>query len=241
MAGQDDECAAQPDAEQRHAHRQSHRQHRPEGDDEDDDGEREAEQLGRRLFELGEQEAAELDLQPVDVRPQLAQLLTDVGGTSEVDVFGQVHGGERDLPGRVAACRDLEFAARRVGTLHRSDVVDLGHRREHLLHRGADRRVVHPLLGPEDDLTRLRRAAAVDELGLHEREAFGRFEPLEREVLAVGVADAAGDAVADDQRRDPQREHELAAIVAPRSDSTQHAGIPSSETPTQPILSLTNG
>ena len=143
-------------------------------------------------------------------------------------------------PAASPRCRDLELAARRVRALHRGDVVDLGDLGEHLLHRGADRGVVHALLGLEDDLTRLRRAAAVGELGLDEREALGRLEALEREVLAVGVADAAGDAVADEERGDPQHEHELAAIVAPRSESAEHAGFSSSETPTQPILSLTN-
>ncbi len=107
--------------------------------------------------------------------------------------------------GGVAAAGDLELAARRVGALHRGDVVDLGHLGEHLLHRGLDRGVGHALVGLEDDLARLRGAAAVVELRLDEREALGRLEALEREVLAVGVADAAGDAVADEQSDDPER------------------------------------
>ena len=67
VAGEDDERAAEADAEQRDADRQAHGQHRAERDDQDDDGEGEAEQLGRRLLELGEEEAAELDAQPVDL------------------------------------------------------------------------------------------------------------------------------------------------------------------------------
>ncbi len=60
------------------------------------------------------------------------------------------------MPGGVAAAGDLELAARRVGALHRGDVVDLGDLVEHVLHRGAYRGVVHALLGREDDLPGLR-------------------------------------------------------------------------------------
>ena len=137
---------------------------------------------------------------------QLADLVADVGGAGEVDVLGQVDGGvTRSCPAASPCGRDLELAARRVRALHRGDVVDLGDLGEHLLHRRLHRGVVDPLLGLEDDLTRLRRAAAVVELGLDEREALGRLEALEREVLAVGVADAAGDAVADERAPRPSR------------------------------------
>ena len=97
---------------------QAHRQHRPEGDDQDDDGEGEAEQLGRRLLELGEQEPAQLDAQPVDLRDELPDLVADLGGTREVDVLGEVDGGERDrCPARSPCGGDLELAAGRVGAL----------------------------------------------------------------------------------------------------------------------------
>ena len=47
---------------------QAHRQHGAERQDEDDDRERQAEHLGRRFLELGEDEPAELDPQAVDLR-----------------------------------------------------------------------------------------------------------------------------------------------------------------------------
>ena len=94
------------------------------------------------------------------------------------------------VPGGLAAWTIWNSPPGRVGALHRDDVVDLGDLGEQLLHRRLDLGVVDALLGLEHDLARLRRAAAVVELGLDEREALGRLEPVEREVLAVGVADA---------------------------------------------------
>jgi hypothetical protein len=179
MAQQDDERATEADAEQRHADRQTHREHRPEGNDEDDDGEREAEELGRRLFELCEEEATELDSHALDVGDLIANLVGDLRRAREVDVLGQVHRGVGDPTGRITAIGDLELAARVVWTLHRGDVVDLCDRGEELLHRGAHRGVVDTLLGLEHDLGLLRRAAPVGELGLHDGEAFGRLEAVE--------------------------------------------------------------
>ena len=83
VAGEDDERAAEADAEQRDADRQAHREHRPERDDQDDDGEREAEQLGRRLFELGEAGTRRARRRrPSIVGDQIAQLLADVAGAA---------------------------------------------------------------------------------------------------------------------------------------------------------------
>ena len=63
-----DEDRADADAGQGHADGQAHGQHRAEGQDQDDDGEGQAEHLGAGRLELGEDGAAELDLQAVDRR-----------------------------------------------------------------------------------------------------------------------------------------------------------------------------
>ncbi len=156
MAHEDDERAAHTDAEEADRHRQPHRDHRSERDDQDDDRERQSEELGRRLLELGEELTAHLDLHAVDLGELVANLVGDVAGAGEVDVFGEVDRRVRDLPGGVAAVGDLELTAGREGALHRDDVVDcrdLGEQRLHrLLHLG----IGHALLGFEDDLSRLR-------------------------------------------------------------------------------------
>ena len=222
VARQDHERTADPDAEQSDGDRQAHRQHGAERDDQDDDGKRQTEQLGRRLFELGEEEAAHLDTEALDVGDQVANLVTDLGGAGEVDVLGQVDGRVRDLSRRIAPAGDLELAARVIGTLHGDDVVDGRNLGEHRLHRVLHLGVVHTLFGLEDDLTGLGRTAAVGELRLDQREAFGRLEACEREVLAVRIADRVGDAVASHQRDDPEHDHELAVIVTPRSEAAEH-------------------
>ena len=113
VAGDDHRRAAEADAGERGADRQAHRQHRAEGDDEDDDGEREAEQLGRRLLELGEEVAAELDAHALLLRHQLLDLVADLGGAREVDVLGEVHrrvgdgAGRRRPPGRSGTRRPV--------------------------------------------------------------------------------------------------------------------------------------
>ncbi len=76
-----DDRAADADAEQGDADRQAHGEHRAERHDEDDDGEGQAEQLGRRLLEVGEQEAAELDVEAVDLRDR-SRISSPMSGTS---------------------------------------------------------------------------------------------------------------------------------------------------------------
>ena len=56
------------DAGEGHPDGQAHGEHRAERQDQDDDGEGQAEQLRARRLELGEDLAAELDLEAVDAR-----------------------------------------------------------------------------------------------------------------------------------------------------------------------------
>ena len=90
------------------------------------------------------------------------------------------------------------------------------------LHGGLDRGIVDALLGLEDDRAHLARALTL-ELGVEDVETLRRLLAGQREVLAVVVADAARDAVGDDEQRDPQDEHETAPVVAPRSEAGEHA------------------
>ena len=69
---------ADADAEQGDANREAHGQHRSERQDQDDDGERQPDDLRGRLFELTEDEAAELDLHTVERRLLVADLLADL-------------------------------------------------------------------------------------------------------------------------------------------------------------------
>ena len=82
-----------------------------------------------------------------------------------------------------------------------------------------------PCVGLEDDLTGLRRSAAVVELRLDEREPIGRLEAVEREVLPVRVPDGSGDAVAEHEDHDPEHHHHAAAVMAPASESCEHSGV----------------
>ena len=83
-----------------------HRQDRAERHDQDDDRECEAEDLGGRLLELGEDEPAQLDLQPFDLRYASLDLFRDLGGAREIDVVGQFDVGVRDLARFRALRRD---------------------------------------------------------------------------------------------------------------------------------------
>lgn len=141
------------DAEERDTDRQAHGQHRSERDDQDHDGECQPEQFRGRWLELGEQEPAELDPQPVDVGRELTEFLADVGRAGEVDVLGEIDGREGDAACRTATSRDLVLTARRVWALHRDDLVDLRRGGEHRLHLPADLGVADALPCLEHDLT----------------------------------------------------------------------------------------
>ena len=154
-----DDRGADADAEQGDADRQAHGEHRAERDDQDDDGEGEAEHLGRRLLELGEDEAAELDLAARRSRgASVEDLVADLAGAGERDVVGQLDVGVGDLarrrgPATRSAARRPRRRGSRRGRRRRSSATSV----EQTLHRCFDLGVVDALLGPEHDRADLCR------------------------------------------------------------------------------------
>ena len=181
---QGDDRHADADAEQRVADGQPHREHRPEREDQDDDREREAEHLGRRRLERGEDLTAELDLHAVDVGRESLDLLADLVGAGERDLVGQLDVRERDLPGLRALQRDLRPGALHVGALDPHDVRDRGDLGEERLHLLLDLRVVDPLVGPEHDRADLPGALAA-ELVIEDVEAVPRLDVRKAELIAA--------------------------------------------------------
>ena len=195
-------AVAHADAEQRHAHRQAHGQHRAERHDQDDDGEGQAEQLGGRLLELGEDEAAELDPEPFDVGDLGPDLVADLGGPGEVDVLGHLDVGVGDAALAVAAGRDLALAALGVGALDPGDVVDLGDLGEQLLHARLDLGVVDALVGLEHDGAH-RAGALPAEVVVEDVEALAGLDVGKVELVAERAPHRAGHGEADGDHRDP--------------------------------------
>ena len=149
-----DDRGADADAEQGDADGQAHGQHRAEGQDQDDDGEGEAEDLGRRLLELGEDEAAELDLRGRRSSGASSRISSRISPASgEVDVVGHLDVGVGDLAGVGALATTIwRVAALGVGAL------DAGRRRRcsatsanSASIAACDRGVVDALVGPEHD------------------------------------------------------------------------------------------
>ena len=200
VAQQGDEGGADADAEEGDADGQPHGQHRAEGDDEDDDGEGEAEGLGRRLLELGEDEAAQLDVEALDVRRVLEDLVADLPGAREVDVLGQLDVGERDQAGLGALRADLLGTLLGIGALDPRHVVEGGDLGEQRLHRFAHGRVVDPLLGAEHDRAHLAGALAA-ELRVEDVEPALRLDVGQVELVAEAVADGPGDDVREHRAR----------------------------------------
>ena len=214
---------ADPDAGERDGHGQAHGQHGAERDDQDDDREAEAEQLGGRLLELGEDEAAELHVEAVDVRQLVEDLVPQVGDLVEVDVLRHLDVGVGDRAGLVALRDEPATGGGVVGALDAGDEVALGHRVEQRGHRRLHGRVVHALLGVEHDRAQLARALAAEAL-VEDVEAVGGLGAGEAEVLLVVLSQAARDAVDDDQGADPEGEYEAAPIVAPGTQAGEHGG-----------------
>jgi hypothetical protein len=221
VAEQDHESAADPDAEQGDRDREAHGQHRSEGHDQDDDGEGEAEQLGRRLLELGEDEAAQLDPQAVDRRCRVDDRVAHVLRIRERHVLRELDVGVGDLAFEAGLLRDEALAARLVRRLHPGDALHLGHVGQQRLHGRPHLGVGHALVGREDDRAHLPRALT-SELGIQDVEPFGRLRAREAEVLAVVRSDPACDAVAHDENGDPQREHEATPVMAPGTEAGEH-------------------
>ena len=141
-----DEGDAAADAEQRGDDRQAHRQQRAEGDQQDDDGGDDADELAGELGLLGEDVAAELDLQAlrqVDLLPELAGPPSPSSMYSSLLAVGEVDLGVGDL----AVLRDLVGVCGSYGLMicsPSSALLDLGEERLHRLPHG---RVVDALLG----------------------------------------------------------------------------------------------
>ncbi|HLT17388.1 MAG TPA: MMPL family transporter [Acidimicrobiales bacterium] len=183
--------------------------------DEDDDGEGQAEQLGPRLLELGEQVAAGHRPHAVELGAELADALAHLARLGEVDVLGQVDGGDGDRARGLALRGDEALPSRVVRALHHHHRLDGGNLGQQVLDLLAHGRVGDAGLRFEHDRARARRGGAVLELGLEELEALGGLEAREREVLPVGLPHRPGDAVGHDERGDPQCEDQLPPVVAP--------------------------
>jgi len=155
--------------------------------DEDDDGEGQAEQLGPRLLELGEQVAAGHRPHAVELGAELADALAHLARLGEVDVLGQVDGGDGDRARGLALRGDEALPSRVVRALHHHHRLDGGNLGQQVLDLLAHGRVGDAGLRFEHDRARARRGGAVFELGLEELEALGGLEAREREVLPVGL------------------------------------------------------
>lgn len=194
----------------------------PEGHDEDDDGEGEAEDLRRRRFELGEDEAAQLDAKAVDVRDAVADRIADVAGDGEVDVLGHLDVRVGDAS-RVLALRGHEpLVARLVGALDPAHPIEAGDLVEQRLHGRLHGGVVDTLVRLEDDRSDGAGALAA-ELGVEGVEALGRLCAGEAEVGAVGLTHPTCDPVGKEEGGDPQAEGETASIVTPGTDACGEA------------------
>jgi hypothetical protein len=221
VAEDGDDGGPQPDAEQRHAHRQAHGQHRAERHDQDDDGEGQADLLGRGLLELGEHEPAQLDAQAVDVGHVRVDLVADLAGLGHVDVVGELDVGVGDAVRAVAPGRDLALVALVVGALHADHVGDVRDLGEQVLHARPDLGVVDALVGDEHD--RADRAGALAaEVFVEDVEALAGLDVGEVELVAEGAARHAGHGEAEDDDGDPEPEYEPAVIVAPGAQSGEH-------------------
>src|SRR5690606_10776597 len=108
------------------------------------------EDLRRRLLELGEDEAAELDVQAVDLGGVALDLHTDLLAPLPLDVVGQLDVRVGDLSRALALGRHKWLAALGVGALVTDDVDVGGDLGEELLHGRLHLGVVDPLVGLED-------------------------------------------------------------------------------------------
>jgi hypothetical protein len=216
VAEQRDDRGAEADAEQGDAHRQAHRQHRAERQDQDDDGERQAEHLGRRLGELGEDEPAQLDVEALDVGRGVEDLVADLAGPGELDVLGHLDARVRDVARLGALAGDLAGALLGVRAVDARDVRELPDLVEQLGHRRLDLVGLDPVLGAEHDRARLAGALAA-EVVLEDVEAGPRLDVGQVELVSEAVPGGAGRGTTEHEDRDPKPEHELPAVVAPRA------------------------
>ena len=215
---------AETDADEGHTDGQAHGQHRPEGDDQDDDGEGQAQQLGGRLLEVGEDEPAQLDGQAVDLGRLLQDRVPDLRGAGEVALLGQLDVGVGDQARLGPLGGDELLTALGVGTVDPGHVVEAGDQVEELLHLLLDLGVVHALFGPEDDRARVPGSLA-PELLVEQVEAVAGLHVGQVEVIAERAADTARDAVQDEQGEDPPDEYEPAAVVTPGTEASEHGDL----------------
>jgi predicted ATPase/DNA-binding SARP family transcriptional activator len=147
-----------------------------------------------------------------------------------VDVLGQEHLRERQLPGERAFPGDLPLAIRRVrrqdrcaGMLRHSVVVRETRvdEREELGHRGHDIGVVDALLGGEHDAARLSAGTERGEVLLQDGEAIGTVGVRNVERLLVGRADGTdGDEDADECGQ-PQADRTETVVEAPGAEAAK--------------------
>ncbi len=176
--------------------------------------------------ELGSSKSAKmnpphLDPQALDLGDVVEDAVADLAGPAEVDVVGHLDVGEGDLPGLVALRGDLAAALLGVRALDQRHVVLLGDLVEHPGHALSDLGVVDPLLGPEHDGADDAGALAA-ELVVEDVESRLGLDVGQVELVPEGVADRALEDEAEDQDGDPQDQHLLAVVVAPRTESCEH-------------------
>ena len=176
------------------------------------------------MLELGEDEAAQLDPEPVDVGHLGGDLVADLARPGEVDVVGQLDVGVRDAALAVAPGRDLALVALGVGAVDPGDVVEVRHLGEQVLHARTDIGVVDPLVGDEHDGAHLAGALAA-EVVVEDVEALVGLDVGEVELVAECAAHSAGHGEAKGDDGDPEPEHEPAVIVAPGAQSGEHGDL----------------
>ena len=215
MAAERHEAEGDTESEQGDADRQAHGEHGAESDDEDDDCGDEAVDLALRQLELAEQVAAVLDGDALDGWQGVAvvdDLRAQVLQLHEADV-ADVELGESD---RAVVADELRLV---VGTGQRDVALLLGEL-EDLVHPLDDRRVVHALLGLDDDL----RGERLVRVGRHQRvEHLLRLAVGEGEVGPVVGADAIGDGTDADQQGDPRTDDDPSVADACAGKGGQHA------------------
>ncbi len=216
-----DQSGAEPDPGQSDPDRQAHGQHRSESQDQDDDGEGDAEELRAGHLEFGEDLTTELDLEPVDLRHQLLELIADLPRLFEGRVTGDADLGVCDQARLGPLSCDLLRPFGAVWT-DDGDSLDLARLIEEIGHSRLDLGVGHPLLCPENDGPAFASRRRSGEVLVEDVEATPALDVGEPEFGAVGAADhRVGEHAAEDEDGEPAQGDLAPVAETPASKSRE--------------------